>query len=603
MNRFKTSIARTKSLISIKTYKRPHIFIILMMILFNVFILLIAAGIALTIDDSFTSYIDALMNGSIKWMLTPNAILVIENPNTLVLAVIVLMIGMVLFSGVIIALTTNGIKDYIAHKKSSSGKIHVENHIVILNWNSKVPELISDLLFVESLGVTVVLLADVDKAYAESYILNAISRVDSKHNLAKMNVLVKQGDPLLRSNLDNISISKARAVIIMNPNRHQLVDDQMTQSDFTVITQVLALGSINFDQYPPIVVEIKKEETKEKLLTLNQIISTLKKHEIMPIVFDQRLGQIIAQTLIESRIKDVYLSLFSFKGSEVYMVKKTTIDEIIEHHGFAIPVGRNNDDVYVLSPNNLAKKHKSEHLYPNIDLKMKKQDTHTGFDTFIIGKNNKIEFILAALKQYGEIYDQTFQSGFVEKDDIPTFVEKLNKEKRPTKILLLSDEEASDDSLDANVINTLIYLEGKISNPNVEIIVELLNPKNEPIISGFHINNTIISNKIISLLLTKIALFKETAPFYEELLTIDQDEAAIDRQSIHIIPAKSMLNMSFPIEFKSKKQWVKAIFESTNYQKVPIGLYRNDKLHILEGDLHKEPYSIELDDQIIIMTL
>ena len=40
---------------------------------------------------------------ALKWMLTPNAILQIENPQTLILAVVVLIIGMVLFTGVIIA--------------------------------------------------------------------------------------------------------------------------------------------------------------------------------------------------------------------------------------------------------------------------------------------------------------------------------------------------------------------------------------------------------------------------------------------------------------------------------------------------------------------
>ncbi|NCD07648.1 MAG: hypothetical protein EOL97_16180, partial [Spirochaetia bacterium] len=75
MNRLKTTIARTKSLISIKTYKRPQVYVILLMLLINIIILLIAAFIATIIDSSYTSFIDALTNGSVKWMLTPNAIL------------------------------------------------------------------------------------------------------------------------------------------------------------------------------------------------------------------------------------------------------------------------------------------------------------------------------------------------------------------------------------------------------------------------------------------------------------------------------------------------------------------------------------------------
>jgi len=166
--KIKSKILKARSLVSIKTYKRPMLFIIMLMIFINIVILLIAAAIALVIDDTFTSFIDAFANGSLKWLLTPNAILEIENPNTLFLAAIVLIIGMVLFTGTIIALTTNMIKEYFQKKKSGSGKIYLNDHIVILNWNNKVPELVADLLNVEDEDVTLVILAKIDKEYVEN---------------------------------------------------------------------------------------------------------------------------------------------------------------------------------------------------------------------------------------------------------------------------------------------------------------------------------------------------------------------------------------------------------------------------------------------------
>ncbi|MFA5467009.1 MAG: hypothetical protein WC251_04070, partial [Candidatus Izemoplasmatales bacterium] len=139
MNNLKSKLSRARSLISIKTYKRPLVFIILTMLMINIMILIVAALIALAIDDSFTGFIDAFANGSMKWLLSPNAILAITNPRTLFLAVVVLITGMILFTGTIIALTTNAIKDYFHKKQSGSGKIYLERHIAILNWNNKVP--------------------------------------------------------------------------------------------------------------------------------------------------------------------------------------------------------------------------------------------------------------------------------------------------------------------------------------------------------------------------------------------------------------------------------------------------------------------------------
>lgn len=603
MNRFKTTIARTKSLISIKTYKRPQVYVILLMLLINIIILLVAAFIATIIDSNYTSFIDALANGSVKWMLTPNAILQIENPQTLILAVVVLIIGMVLFTGVIIALTTNAIKDYVGNKKSGSGKVFMENHIVILNWNSKVPELVSDLLFVEDNDVTVMILAQVDKTYAETQIINAMNRLSQKHKFVKMNVLVKQGDPLLRSNLDDITVKHARAILIMNPDHHEKIDETMTKSDLNVIKNILSLGEIEFDLEPPIVVEIKNMETKEKILTLSRVVKSLKEHEIMPIVFDRRLGQIIAQTLIESKIEDVYLSLFSFKGSEIYMIPNPDLESVLKEHNQAIPVASDNHATYVLSPNNTIKNSKSIHNFKPIELKLKKVRVTTDFDTYIIGKNNKLAFILDALKQYESLYKSKFHSNYIEQHEIPEFVEKLNQSTRSAKILLLSDEDVDVDALDANIINTLIYLEGHIKNPNVEIIVELLNPKNDIIVRGFNINNTIISNKIISLLLSKLALFKETAPFYEDLLTIEAGDDHIDRQSIWIIKAKDLLHADFPIHFESKKQAIESVYQATNPKQVLIGVFRNKSLIIIDGDLHKEKLNLLEDDECVLITI
>jgi len=73
----------------------------------------------------------------------------------------------ILFSGTIIALTTNAIKDYIQKKNTGAGKIYLDNHIAVLNWNNKVPELVSDLLYVEDKEVTVIILANIDKVLSK----------------------------------------------------------------------------------------------------------------------------------------------------------------------------------------------------------------------------------------------------------------------------------------------------------------------------------------------------------------------------------------------------------------------------------------------------
>ncbi len=604
MGNIKDRIARARSLISIKTYKRPLIYIIMSMIFINLIILSIAALIALSIDNTYTSFIDAFANGSVKWMLTPNAILEIENPQTLALAVVVLITGLILFSGTIIALTTNAIKDYVQKKNSGSGKIHLDQHIVILNWNSKVPELVSDLLFVESKDVTVMILADVDKQYAEKQIVNSIDKIKGVRDIGKMNVLVKKGDSLLKSDLDDISIVNAKAILIMNPDQHEHVTKNMSKSDLFVIKTILSLGPIEFQYQPPIVVEIKHIETKEKIITLSKVVEQLHEHVIMPICFDKRLGQIIAQTLIENRIEDVYLNLFSFQGSEVYTLENVSFEQALKEYSHVVPLAIKDKNLFVLSLNNAIKNKKSTHEHKPMTLNKKKFSESHQLEVFIFGKNNKLSFILDSFKQYEVIHGSKFKATWMDENDLETFVKEVNEKNTKTTILLLSDEVVDEDALDANVINNLIYLEGYLTNPNTNIIVELLNPKNDPIVKGFSIKNTIISNKIISLLLSKLALFNETASFYEDLLTIAPNANNIDSQAILIEKASDVILEKFPLVFQSKKQLIESIYYTFNKEMILIGYYKDSQLFIIEGDLHmNEQIVIDDIDSLILMKI
>ncbi|MBU1093562.1 MAG: hypothetical protein KKH01_03775 [Firmicutes bacterium] len=604
MRNLRDRLAHAKSLISIKTYKRPLIYIIMFMILINLFILSIAAIIALFIDDEFDNFIDAFANGSVKWMLAPNAILNIQNPDMLVLSVIVLVTGLILFSGTIIALTTNAIKEYIQKKNSGAGKIHLDQHVAVLNWNSKVPELVSDLLYVEDREVTVIILANIDKAFAEKQIINAVNKTKSDQKMVKLNVLVKQGDPLLRSDLEDISIERAKAILIMNPDHHQTVYKSMSKSDLAVIKVILGLGPIEFLYEPPIVVEIKHIESFDKILTLSRVVDKLHEHLIMPICFDKRLGQIIAQTLIENQIEDIYLALFSFQGSEIYAMEHVSFDECLAEYSHAIPLAVHEGLLYVLSLNDEVKFKKSQNTLPVVELKKKSLVDQKDIEIYIIGENNKLQFIIESLNQYEKIHQSKFHAKWIDDSQIEALVEQLNASNKPASILLLSDEKQAEDALDANVIDNLIYIEGNLTNPNIHIIVELLNPKNDAIVKDFNINNTIISNKIISLLLSKLALFKNTAPFYEDLLTIEPDDDNEDQLSILIKTADACFDDTFPMTFKSKKQMIQSVYKAFDETYMILGYFHHDELIIFENDLHhQEEIIIQKYDRLILIRL
>ena len=597
----KDKILKARSKISIKTYKRPQLFVILLMLFLNVLILVIAAFIALAIDDDFTNFFDAFANGSLKWMLTPNAILLIDNPNTLVLAVIVLIIGMVLFTGTIIALTTNAIKDYFQKKQSGSGKLILDHQIVILNWNNKVPELVADLIHLDKEDVSIVILADIVKSEAEKLITNAIKTIKKEKSVINLNILVKKGNPLIKTDLYDISIDKAQTILIMNID-HENEVTLNAKTDLNLIKTILNLGEIEFIYHPPIVAEIKNMASKDKVSQLTHIVNSLKEHIIIPICFDRRLGHVIAQTIINPLIKEVYLSMFSFEDAEVYFIKDLDFDVCLKEYSQVIPIARFNHGLYVLSE-------KEQHLHLKdsfksdiIPLKTNKIDLKSDIKVVIIGTNNKLQFIKESFDDYTELYDSQFEALYIDDHDLINHINDIKNDEQKT-ILLLSKEDTDTSNLDANIINNLIYLQSeKIQNAN--IIVEVLDPANDHIIRDFNINNTIISNKIISLLVSKIIMYQDTAPFYENLLTIKSDITGNDDQNISITPANQLINESFPISFNSYKQFIVSFYEAFNHELMLIGYFREKKLHMIYGNLHlKERIEIQKDDLLIYIKI
>jgi len=600
--RIKDKILKARSKLSIGTYKRPQLFIILLMILFNILILIIAAFIALAIDDGYSNFFDAFANGSLKWMLTPNAILVIENPQTLLLAVFVLVIGMILFTGTIIALTTNAIKDYFQKKKSGSGKLILDKQIVILNWNNKVPELVADLMYLDEEDVSLVILAEVDKDEIEKLINNTIRNTGVKKNITNISILVKKGNPLIRSDLEDISIDKAKTILIMNADMVSS-SENLSKGDLSVIKMILSLGEINFRYSPPIVAEIKNIETKEKILMMSKVVKSLKEHLVIPICFDRRLGHVIAQTIINPLIKDVYLSLFSFEDSEAYFIDNIDFDFCLENYSHVIPVAKHKKGLYVLAENDKQLSLREQKKVNIIPLKTKNLKFKSDLKVYIIGKNNKLNFIKDSFDEYETLYQGNFEAKYIEEYKLEAFINDFNKETIETTILLLSNEFVSRSNLDANVINNLIYLQANLKGER-NIIVEVLDPANDHIVKDFNINNTIISNKIISLLLSKISLYKETAPFYENLLTIKSDLTNKDDLNIFIWKAIEILDDEFPVDFLSIKELIMSIYIGFEKSYIPIGCFKNGKLIMFYGDLNKENnIRIQAEDRLILIKL
>ena len=190
MKKIKSIITKMRTRATIRTYQKPLLTTIVTLLLINFAVLFIAAGIAVSVDTGGSqfggNYLRAL-GESFKWMLTPNSInnLTGADIKVLVLAAVVIAIEMVLFSGAIIATLTAAIKSFIDTKSQAKGALDLEGHFVILNWNSKVPDMILN-LFEKEVEENIIILSEEKRDFIKSEVESVLGNIGKTRKKKKI---------------------------------------------------------------------------------------------------------------------------------------------------------------------------------------------------------------------------------------------------------------------------------------------------------------------------------------------------------------------------------------------------------------------------------
>lgn len=610
MKRIKSFFLKLKAKKTLKTYQKPLLITLLTLLFINICVLLIGAVIGLVLDNKYydgeffgNNYMAALV-GAVKWMISPNSLTQFEIKEQwimMVLAIVIVIVGLVLFSGAIIATVTTALRAYIDKKSHAKGKILIDNHFVILNWNSKVPEMIYNLML-KGFKNNIVVLSERSKEYVESE-LKSLFLTNDIHQKFKANLIVKEGDSLLRSNLEDISIENASQICVMvGENIADGDDDNIINSDLLNLKIILRLGSFNIRNDCQIVVETDSDETRGQIENLSYTVSSLKKMNIVPVSFNKKIGQIIAQSLVAPQMGDLYDELFSFSGAEFYSIESDEdIESYLKNHNEAIPVYKEDKQLFVLADEENDTNKCRNNAYSN-DLKLEPvvRETVTTDAIFIIGDNSKKEFLLENLersKNYGEI---DFELKHYSKVENAQLIEDIKNTPGPKKILILSDDQVGAESYDANVFVTLIELSKAFPNKeNITYITELLDSRNLSSIRDFNIHNTIISNKMMSLLITQLAMNKQSKRFFEKVLVTANTTKTSDFDLI-IDRTDNTIKIEEPMTFNSKAELLRAFYNTFEGKMLLIGLLKDSQIQLLnKGQDKKENITITKEDSFI----
>jgi hypothetical protein len=314
MKFLKSLFLKIKAKSTMQTYQKPLLVTLLSLLIINFIILFIVSLIAFGIDNNkyeanfFEGRFAVAFVTAIKWMIAPNSILEYDTNHLsmMVLAAVTIVVEMVLFSGAIVAIVTTSLRSYKDKKSKAKGKIVLSNHFVILNWNSKVPDIIFNLM-PKGFKNNIVILSNQTKEYIESEIKSLFLANDVTQKY-KANLIIKERDSLLRGNLDDISIEKASEIVVMA--REDMVDyddDDILNSDLLNLKIILRLGSFGIKSNTQIVVETNSDETRKQIEYISFTVNSLKSISIIPVSFNKKIGQIMAHSIVDPEMALVYL--------------------------------------------------------------------------------------------------------------------------------------------------------------------------------------------------------------------------------------------------------------------------------------------------------
>ena len=347
----------------------------------------------------------------------------------------VIIIGMITFTGAVIGYLTNILSNLIENASAGNTRLYLSDHTVILNWNSRAPEIVADLLYSDNKETVVALVKsdrdEIKKEIEERLYLtiekeNAVvsekaetmrffeRRRYLKNNKLGNNVtfIVIEGNIFSQKQLRDIRIDAAKAVIILSNDPSDSAEDGNEGNPQAVkalmqAADIVSAGKAAHDQN--IIVEITDPWTYD---IVQRIISSKELGEKCKIVMfyvERFLGQLLAQISITPEMAPVYDDLFSNKGAAFYTQPVQTDDEVgyirdyLSTHKHAIPLSLltdNGERFFCYEANNQSDiSKKSEFKSEGFSVEL--NDTQSERKRVIlVGHNSKVEEIMNCYEAY-----------------------------------------------------------------------------------------------------------------------------------------------------------------------------------------------------------
>ena len=566
-------------------YSHPYFVIFNVLIVYNI-ILIAAAALVMTylmdgigdtdgfvMEINWDSYMRNLEYCAVFTM--NNGGIYNQAPTSVIIMKIVLSIlQMITFSGALIGLASSILQSMFDHRIHNLGKIKIKHHFVILEWSAVGPNLIRELSFMRG-NKTVVILSAKDRNEIQEEIddLFLETGTSKKH----LKVFVKNGNPASRKALKEINISKAESIAILGASSWLNASEQNDSISFKILMSVISIT-----KNANIVIETNDQGVTKNIHDLMKASSELKDARISIFSRNTIVGHVLAKTAINVDYPNLYYSLLSFRNGSFYPVNKPyTVEEAINKYNSCLPAFRytcdgNKDYLFVNAEKESDIRKTLLTKKRNALVPFKKSIGKNSFTFYVLGKNDRTIAIEEAVRKHNEGNEGKVNLKILPIDfDIDDLMEDISKTKGKKKILILSDNNASEENIDSNVFLSLIKIKAnKELSKDVEVFAEIFESSNRFALEALNISGVIIANQMVAVYMTQLLCHGESHKLFEDLLLLEKDMSLTFeiRQAQELIEFKEE-----QFEFSSRGDFISALYMSSNKQYLPIGFIGEKK--------------------------
>ena len=535
--------------------------------------------------------------------------------------------GLFIFSSLIGSISS-GIDESISNLRKGKSKVIETNHTLILGYSSMIYSVISELCLANESNkkAVIVVLADKDKVEMEDDIRSKIS--DTKTS----KIIVRSGNPLDLRDLLMVNYNEAKSIILLSPENEENPDNQ-------VIKSVLSITGNKKRKKEPyhIVAEIKDNENR-------QVANLVGGKEVSYVFSSDLISRLTAQTCRQSGLSIIYSDLLQFEGDEIYFYSDhgligLTFKQCVYSFEDSCVMGVftsdrkvllnpdmnyiiNKDDQIILIAQDDSKINRlliPKEILPVNFLPAPKREKEME-TTLILGWNHKGKKIIEELDHYvvkgssvsilGEIEDVKDSLALLSEElqNITLYFQHGNINDRNTldelriesfnHIIVLSYmDKGSIQISDAITLICLVHLRdiSEKAGKDFSVVSEMLDVQNRELAEVAKADDFIVSDNLLSLLMTQIAENKDLEMVYENLFN---DEGA----EIYLNPVEEYLDVHQPTDFYQVIESASKIGHTAiGYRKLSQKEYDNGKFGIVLNPLKSKSIQFEQGDFLIVL--